>query len=130
MPSPSPQTARCSRQASDDKTVRLWDATTGAHQQTLEINQYLKSLSSSDDGRYLKTDRGPLSLKPGTSGACLEQETSIRTVFVNEKWVTRDGQNILWLPPDYRAECSALYENMLVLGHQSGQVTFFEFASP
>jgi hypothetical protein len=43
--------------------------------------------------------------------------------------VTQDGQNLLWLPPDYRAECSAFLNNMLVLGCRSGQVTFIEFAS-
>ena len=40
-------------------------------------------------------------------------------------WVTQDGQNLLWLSPDYRA---AIFNNMVVLGHRSGRVTFLEFA--
>ena len=115
--------------ASDDKTVRLWDAATGAHQRTFEINQYLRSLSFSDDGRYLKTDRGSLSLSSDLSDACLDQERPICTVLVNDDWVTRDGQNVIWLPPDYRTSCKAFYDNVLVLGHRSGQVTFLKFAS-
>src|SRR5277367_2005090 len=106
--------------ASDDRTVRLWDAATGAHQRTLEINQSLESLSFSGDGRYLKTDRGSLSLSSDISSACLDQERSICMVLVNDDWVTRDGQNVIWLPPDYRATCTALYDNVLVLGHRSG----------
>ena len=47
--------------ASDDRTVRLWDAATGAHQQTLETNQTLHSLTFSEDSQHLKTDRGLLS---------------------------------------------------------------------
>ena len=77
------------------------------------------------DGRYLKTDRGLLSLNSGSPDTYLPQE---RAIFVNREWVTQDGQNLLWLPPDYRAECSAVLNNMVVLGHASGQVTFTEFA--
>ena len=81
------------------------------------------------DGRYLKTDRGLLSLNSGSPDTYLHQEQSICAIFVNDEWVTQDGQNLLWLPLDYRATCSALFNNMLVLGHASGQVTFIEFAS-
>ncbi|KAN0086965.1 hypothetical protein V8E54_000653 [Elaphomyces granulatus] len=113
--------------ASDDKTVRLRDATTGAWKQTLNVNITICSLLFSMDGRYLKTDRGLLSLNSGSHDIYLSQECAI---FVNDEWVTQDGRNLLWLPPDYRANCSALLNNILVLGHESGQVTFTEFASP
>jgi WD40 repeat protein len=113
--------------ASYDKTVRLWDATTGAWKRTLEINTTIASLLFSEDGRYLKTGRGLLSLNSGSPDTHLCQE---RVIFVNDEWVTRDGQNLLWLPPDYRTKCLALLNNMLVLGHASGQVTFIQFASP
>ena len=115
--------------ASCDKTVRLWDATTGAWKQTLEINTTIKSLLFSEDGQYLKTNRGLLSLNSGSLDTCLHQEQSICAIFVNDEWVTQDGQNLLWLPPDYRARCLALFNNMLALGHPSGQVTFLEFVS-
>ncbi|KAN0069077.1 hypothetical protein V8E54_012706 [Elaphomyces granulatus] len=114
--------------ASDD-TVRLWDATTGAWKWTLDVNVTIHSLLFSMDGQYLKTDRGLLSLNSGSSDTYLYQEQSICAIFVNDEWVTRDGQNLLWLPPDYRAHCSAVLNNMLVLGHASGQVTFIELAS-
>jgi WD40 repeat protein len=118
--------------ASDDNTVRLWAidvaTATGTYRQTFMVNLTLRSLSFLKDGRYLKTDRGLLSLSdsPGVS-FCHEDSTCM--VFVNKDWITRDGQNLLWLPLDYRATCSAFYNNVLVLGHASGQVTFFEFAS-
>ncbi|KAN0066955.1 vegetative incompatibility protein HET-E-1 [Elaphomyces granulatus] len=115
--------------ASGDKTVRLWDATTGAWEQTLNVNTILKSLLFSEDGRYLKTDRGLLRLNSGSPDTCLYQEQSICTIFVNDEWVTYDGQSLLWLPPDYRFfTCSALFNNRLVLGCASGRVAFIEFA--
>ena len=114
--------------ASYDGTVRLWDTATGAHKKTLYTNQSIGSLSFSEDGRLLKTDRGWLSLNSDSSDTCQDQKPSSSTVFVSDDWVTRDGKNVLWLPPDYRATCTAFYDNMLVLGHASGQVTFLEFA--
>ena len=116
--------------ASDDGTVRLWDAATGGHKKTLYTNQIIYSLSFSEDGRLLKTDRGWLSLNSDSSDTCHDQKPSTSTLFVSDDWVIRDGKNTLWLPPDYRATCTAFYNNMLVLGHASGQVTFLEFAPP
>ncbi|KAN0070407.1 hypothetical protein V8E54_011276 [Elaphomyces granulatus] len=119
--------------ASFDETVRLWDATTGAWKQTLSVNIPISSLLFSMDGRYLNTDRGFFSLNSGSPDTYLHQEQSIIiicAIFVNNEWVTQNGQNLLWLPPDYRAKCSAVLNNMLVLGHASGQVTFIEFALP
>ncbi|KAN0073083.1 hypothetical protein V8E54_009197 [Elaphomyces granulatus] len=112
--------------ASDNNTVQIWDATTGAWKQTLNVNVTIYSLFFSMDGQYLKTDRGLLSLNSGSPDTYLRQEPA---VLFNDEWVTQDGQNLLWLPLDYRATCSALLNNTLVLGHESGQVTFIEFAS-
>jgi WD40 repeat protein len=116
--------------ASYDDTVQFCDATTGAWKQTLNVNTIIRSLLFSMDGRYLKTDRGLLSLNSGSPDTYLHQEQSICAIFLNDEWVTQDEQNLLWLPPDYRAECSAVLDNMLVLGYRSGQVIFIEFASP
>jgi WD40 repeat protein len=112
--------------ASGDRTVRLWDAATGAHQQTLEGHQSLRNLSFTWDGRYLMTDRGLLSLNHDSTETFLVQSRNC-AVFVSDDWVIRDGRNLLWLPTDYRPSCMALCGNTLVLGHSSGQVTFFEF---
>jgi hypothetical protein len=101
--------------------VRLWDAATGAWKQTLEPNVAIASLLFSEDGRYLKTGRGSLSLDSSSPGACLYHEQSIYAISVKDEWVTQDGQNLIWLSPDYRATCSALFNGIPVLGHSSGQ---------
>jgi WD40 repeat protein len=112
--------------ASNDKPVRLWDVTTGAWKQTPDVLLNVGSTLSSEDGRYLKTDRGLLRLDSGSPDTCLYQE-HFCTMSVNDEWVAQNGQNLLWLPPDYRATCSVLLNNMLGLGHASGHVTFIEF---
>jgi WD40 repeat protein len=113
--------------ASDDKRVLLWDAATGAWKQTLKADMTIESLTFSEDNRYLKTGRELFSLNPGLVGGFPQQESSISTIFVNNEWVTQDGQNLLWLPPDYSDACLAVFNNILVLGLASGQVIFLEF---
>jgi hypothetical protein len=42
--------------ASDDRMVRLWNAATGAHRQTLETHQFISDLTFPEDVHHLKTD--------------------------------------------------------------------------
>ena len=45
---------------------------------------------------------------------------------VYRDWLYRDGQKLLLLPPDFRPWCTAIYDDLFVMGHESGKVTFFE----
>jgi WD40 repeat protein len=114
--------------ALDDRTVRLWDAATGVEKRTLEVNIQVTSLSYSNDGKYLKTDRGLLLLNSNLSDMPEPQYQQSCAIFVSREWVMRGGQKILWLPPDHRAICTAVYNNKLVFGLSSGQVTFLEIS--
>jgi WD40 repeat protein len=110
---------------SGDSTVRLWDAATRAPLQTLELGTVIQDLSFSSSGEYLETDRGVLdtrSLK--VSLDCLEQ---LPTLFILNNWVAEEGENILWLPFDYRATCVAVRNGIIVLGHLSGGISFLQF---
>jgi WD40 repeat protein len=114
---------------SSDNTVRLWDPATGAALQTLDVGTIVAEISFSGDGQYIETDRGPLRIQSSFSNLSPPRTQSFREVFVKENWITRDGENLLWLPSDYRTSCSALYGNLLVLGCPSGQVACIEFRS-
>ncbi|KAH8650237.1 hypothetical protein BGZ60DRAFT_473938 [Tricladium varicosporioides] len=85
-------------------TVRLWDAATGAALQTLEgHSSYVYSVAFSPDGNLLPTLR------------------------VSDYWVAEGEANILWLPPDYRSTCEAIWDQTIVLGHSSGRLSFLQF---
>ncbi|KAL2192251.1 hypothetical protein P885DRAFT_48132 [Corynascus similis CBS 632.67] len=102
---------------SDDKTIRLWDTATGTHQQTLEgHSDWVRAVAFSPDGNSGLDD----SRNQGPVGDILS---------VDGEWITRGGKNLLWLPPDYRATCTSVYDHILVLGHASGQVTLFQIIS-
>ncbi|KAF5139370.1 Vegetative incompatibility protein HET-E-1 [Metarhizium anisopliae] len=114
--------------ASDDKTVRLWDAATGSQRQTLEGYRYeVTAMAFSPDGRYLRTNYGSLRLSSSSlSEQCSDKNLSDHALHVKKEWITLDGAESLWLPPDYRATAVALYGNKIVLGHLSGGLTFLD----
>ncbi|KAL4736901.1 WD40-repeat-containing domain protein [Aspergillus similis] len=107
--------------ASDDSTVRLWDAATGVLKDKHQLDVVVTNLSFSADD-CLRTDRGSFSLSHQSCGSFMDPQKN--QVFVHEKWVTRNGQRLIWLPPEYRATCAVTSGNIVVLGHVSGFLTF------
>jgi WD40 repeat protein len=110
--------------ASGDRTVRLWDAATGTQKEMYTVDTIITTLSFSPDGGSLITDCGLLIIKDQRSESSINPEIGI---FVYEKWITRNGQQLIWLPPAYRASCVAVRGSSVVLGHSSGLLTFLWF---
>ncbi|QYS94105.1 hypothetical protein H0G86_001456 [Trichoderma simmonsii] len=113
--------------ASDDSTIRLWETATGNHLHTFEGFK-VESVGFSADGRYLQTNCGLLRLAPiSTLSEHLTTEgCSNHALYVDGEWVTIDGKKSLWLPADYRSTSVAVDGNKMVLGHESGRLTFLE----
>ncbi|ERF69366.1 hypothetical protein EPUS_08638 [Endocarpon pusillum Z07020] len=111
-----------------DKTVKLWDAGSGGVLQTFDIGYTTNSISFSDDSTSLLTNRGILPLSPFLSNrtAFLPPQIS-PSVFVKDQWVSLYTDRILWLPPEHRPSCVAVFGNVVGLGHKSGRVTLMTF---
>ncbi|KAL2859878.1 WD40 repeat domain-containing protein [Aspergillus lucknowensis] len=107
--------------ASEDRTIRLWDAATGIERGKHQLGVVVKTLSFSANSR-LNTDHGSLSLNHQPHNSFIEQQEN--QLYVSEKWITRNGRRLIWLPPDYRATCAVTRHNSVVLGHRSGGLTF------
>ena len=113
--------------ASYDTTVRLWDAATGAALQMFEGFEKVRTLSFSVDGSHLETDRGSFQLRSHASNV-LPQSAHSSEIFVRDEWVARRNVNLLWLPHEYRASVTAVFEDVIVIGNQSGRISIFEFS--
>ncbi|KAF2180019.1 hypothetical protein K469DRAFT_796808, partial [Zopfia rhizophila CBS 207.26] len=72
--------------ASDDMTVKLWDAGMGAILQTLEVGTIIQTFSFSEDGTFLQTNRGVLHTTSLSSGDSHSQSSPLRGIFVKEQW--------------------------------------------
>ena len=131
---------------SSDETVRLWDAMTGALLQTLEgYSGSVRSVAFSPDGKQvasgsrdetvwlwdavtgalLQTLEGHSDLV--ASIAFLPDSKAVNTLLMLDNWVVEEDINILWLPPDYRSTCLAVWNRTLVLGHSSGRISVLRF---
>ena len=87
-----------------DRTVRLWDAATGAPLQTL--------------AGHSNTVHSVAFLPKGKLWA----------LSTLDNWVVEDGVKILWLPPNYRVSCTAVWNSSIILGHSSGRVSILDFS--
>ncbi|KAH8800337.1 hypothetical protein F5884DRAFT_891236 [Xylogone sp. PMI_703] len=110
-----------------ENAVRLWDVEAGLWKETAETDLEAISLLFSDNGQLLKCKRGVLSLSSSLTDTGLEEQ-STKAITVEWEWVTEDGQNILWFPPDYRPTSEAVYSNLVVLGLRDGSIIFLEFS--
>ena len=96
--------------ASDDSTVKIWDASSGACLQTLE--GYSKWVNSTDLVFILL----PHTVEP--------QQTIRQRIAISSDgtWIPDGAQNILWLQTEYRPSCSATSSSSVSLGTGSGKV--------
>jgi WD40 repeat protein len=102
-----------------DNTVRLWDAATGAPLQVLE--RYSGDIASVFAGR------GQLELPSRASFAALQPAPSL-PIIVQEQWVARGQNRMLWPPVAYRPSCSTVSGNVVCIGSSSSLVSVWEFA--
>ena len=117
--------------ATFDCTVRLWNPATGEQIHEIKLNVAVSNLRFSNDCQYLETDRGVLQL-PSTFSRLVSHELKSKLsgdlFFCNGDWISRNGENFLWLPHRYR-ECLALKGNLVVIkGWGSKPLNFIGFS--
>ncbi len=104
-----------------EKCIPDWNAAL----QTLEgYSRKVTSVAFSIDSKLLVSGLGVKMATLYTSSDSLEQ---LDGLFVLKDWVVEGSENILWLPPDYRATCVAVWNRTVVLGHSLGDNSFLEF---
>jgi len=109
---------------SRDKTIRLWDATTGEEMQKRETSRVVSRVAFSDDGSNLLTNIGQLDLGlvPVTHQATVTKLQAI--VLIDSSWIEVRGSDVLWLPHEYRGVSYDAFGSRLVVGQASGAISF------
>ncbi|UKZ53250.1 hypothetical protein TrVGV298_007042 [Trichoderma virens] len=153
-----------------DGTIKIWDATTGKERQTLKVNTAIRTISFDDIASYLYTEIGPIKLgvehrteaqsmvaQVLSPDSDLAQDQDQRRPIANDTqkakhygwgistdkgWITWNGHNILWLPPEYQPSTSAVWpyaspstspqvpltDVAIALGTGSGRVVVFRMS--
>jgi WD40 repeat protein len=122
--------------ASDDHTVRIWRTDTGECQQTVEIGVASRCLLFQAKDLELLTDAGVVAIRSINRTSSTKFPTAETPTYRSDygistdySWITWHGDNILWLPKEFRPGCSAVSESTVVIGCPSGRLLFVSFSS-
>jgi hypothetical protein len=113
--------------ASDDNTVRLWEAATGTCRSTLQdYPKYISYIAFSSNGQVLHTNAGDIPLLSSIVPLHSGQQTQPPNILVENLWVLRNQRRFLWLPSEYRTSCTTVHNNIVCLGLLSGRVVLLK----
>jgi WD40 repeat protein len=112
---------------STDNTVWLWDPATGALQETLNTEGIVNKLEFSQEGSSLIANLGTLDFRSGREHHASHSTRRNLAIFIDQEWIKLYGNNVLWLPPDFRPSCFTINGDTVALGHASGRVSFLRF---
>ncbi|KAJ5808099.1 hypothetical protein N7474_009368 [Penicillium riverlandense] len=120
------------------ETVRIWDPATGQCTSTLSVSSSCSIRFDEDNSNLLHTGDGAFNLESSVSvttfpGISLPLPQQFGYGFTDDRtWVTYQGKNLLWLPPDYRPSSGDAFaarpfswpmsEANLAIGCSSGRV--------
>lgn len=116
--------------------IQIHSADTGECVQAINLENYVNILSFDMDTTCLATSRGVFTLPKTFSAHSSPYRTSgviVRNTEVgiskNGHWITFNGKNILWLPPECRSYYHwAVCASTIVIGCPSGRVIIIEFS--
>jgi WD40 repeat protein len=122
--------------ASFDRTVRIWDPATGQCVSTLETGHIPNRLQFHDSNSdLLVTEIGTFNLPRATNlalGSASNDRSSLVAVGYglssNNTWITYEGENLLWLPSEYRPSSSAISGTAVSIGCFTGRILIFMFS--
>ncbi|KAI9372223.1 hypothetical protein BJX61DRAFT_508192, partial [Aspergillus egyptiacus] len=123
-PAFSPDGTTCALVTSTQE-LQLWDTASGTLRQAVPLASFPSELSFSEDGKYLKTNKGAYSLQRLLSTPP-DAEPECPALHLDGEWLVRGVQRLLWIPPDYRSLSANLGANKVALTSLSGQLVFVE----
>jgi WD40 repeat protein len=117
--------------ASFNGWLAIWDLGTGQCKVIL-VNSRVDDLRF-EPPRYLHTSVGRYDLEPTTTSPNSDFQPYLPQpigfgIDRSNTWVTFCGQNVLWLPPDYRPTVSTVLGTTVVIGCASGRVLMLKFS--
>lgn len=108
--------------------IWLWRVNTGERVHELHANEghQIDKMSFTSDGLHLVTNIGTIRLPDGDHNVCFDGYG-----FNGDySWITWNGNNLIWLPVEYRPyfSCSAANKAALAVGCVSGRVWIMKFS--
>ncbi|KAK4127977.1 WD40 repeat-like protein [Parathielavia appendiculata] len=121
--------------ASYDKTVKIWDPATSQCVSMVEFGGVYDLHFHESNSNLLHTNPGTFDIRTPTistvlgfaSADCSSPIAMGYGLSSNGAWITYKGENLLWLPPEYRPSSSAISGTTVSIGCSSGRILVFMF---
>lgn len=108
--------------------VEIFDVSSAEKRQTLNVSLRKTNFSFTNNGKYLKTIEGFLSVTNGVLEIA-HPELSHSISDVDKSWIVRCGKRLIRVPADYNvSKVYAYHGKTLVLADIDGKVVFLDFA--
>lgn len=105
--------------------LEIWDMETQQRKRRL-LDGRLEDLTFSNDAPLMHTDIGTFTL-----GEAVFTEGTMRQVSyglnINRSWITWNGQNLIWLPPEYRPKKSIVNGRRIMIEPDFGPLLTIQF---
>ncbi|KAK3987305.1 WD40-repeat-containing domain protein, partial [Cladorrhinum sp. PSN332] len=115
----------------DDGTIKIWDAISGSCIQTISINSTVTDVFFDHANAYLHTNIGRIQIATTHTESFNQLDNpkcSSYGLGQANCWITCNGQNVLWLPQEYRPYTSAMRGRKMALICHPGRVLIFSFS--
>ena len=121
--------------SSDDRTVKIWDTSSGECLQTLGIGKMLFNISIDTTNSFLHIDIGTIAINapsasnvtPSVTGLVQNPRYQGWGLSSDGVWITYNSENLVWLPSEYRPLRSAVSRKTIGVGVGSGKVWICNF---
>ncbi|KAH6876844.1 hypothetical protein B0T10DRAFT_414045, partial [Thelonectria olida] len=125
--------------ASVDRTVRIWRTDAGDCVQAVHVG-FASHVSFEPGNVRLLTDLGAITVhKPLVAEASVASTTPVMPNHIRDCrfgfgitgdgcWISWHGNNLLWLPVDFRPSCSTVLGSTIAIGCKSGRVIIVRFS--
>lgn len=109
--------------STSDGDVRVWDVQTGQPLHTFEHTGWAKSVAFSRNRPHLEPDQESMLLPLSDSSAStLTHQPPAQRIFVSDRWLTVNMEDMLWIPANFEPTCTAVRSNQIAFGYSSGRV--------
>ncbi|CAG7558862.1 unnamed protein product [Fusarium equiseti] len=122
-----------------DRTVSIWDLEQCMYLHAIDVGKTLYGISFDLwTNSQLYTDIGILDITVPNPTPNVYAESigianlpsfdwSSHRINIGGEWITKHGENVLWLPSEYRPWVSAVFKSTIALGCDSGRVLIMSF---
>lgn len=115
--------------ASADKTVQVWDASTGANTHKYPLAN-VSHLFFAANSNTLVTDQGRIHLDDVYNMSVQSTAQNINDLVLNDSWIEYFGKGVLWLPHEYWSNATTGFGTLIAIGTRLGAVVFIQFNVP